>query len=516
MRITTRIRLSLGAMVVLVLLASVGGYVALSIAAKAARFFPDNLIPSTVSALTAETDLQRYARAIAGNAPDGQSAVSLQRTMANHMLFFEKLKAAAAIEEVRGMASDVLMAWSKLEKLDPAIPATANSAEFVQMEKVLSRVVAIVGQRTEAGGQKIMGVIDTASMVLLAGGVLAAALGVLVSVLLARAIITPVAQLEGAMRKIADSSDLTHRADLHRADEFGSMAKAFDGMVGQLQTLVVQVRAATDDVSQEAERLARDADGLRDRAVSQSEAVSANAAAIEELTVSIATVTDAAADVRGKSQDSVNDSLVGNQKVTYLVGEIRLIQRSVEEIAAAVEEFVKSTSAITHLTQEVREIADQTNLLALNAAIEAARAGEQGRGFAVVADEVRKLAEKSGSSAGEINAVAQSIIAQSDAVRTAIEHGHRAISQSTALAGEVESTLATARRSVEQAGTGVAEIVSAVTEQRGTSVEIAQNMERIASIAEEASATSRDVSSLAGSLRHSASDLQSAVSRFKV
>jgi methyl-accepting chemotaxis protein len=248
----------------------------------------------------------------------------------------------------------------------------------------------------------------------------------------------------------------------------------------------------------------------------QANAVSSSAAAIEELTVAIAAVSDTARDVHHQATESVEQTAEGSRKVGQLAGEISRIQENMVEIARTVDDFVKSTQAITGMTQEVRDIADQTNLLALNAAIEAARAGEAGRGFAVVADEVRKLAEKSGKSASEIDSVTRSIMTQSSAVQAAIEAGERSIETSTALAGDVEAVLAHSRDTVERSAHGVTEISDSVSEQKVASTDIAQSMERIANMVEENNAAARNVSSATGDLRSLSQSLAASIAGFRV
>ncbi len=350
------------------------------------------------------------------------------------------------------------------------------------------------------------------ALVLLVSGVILAAF----SWQIIRSITGPVAALQSSMRQIATTNDLTVRANIEQQDEIGAMAQAFNAMVAKMQQLVGQVSGSVKSVNLAANEMANSAGILHATASEQSQSVVTNAASIEQLTVSIATVADTAELVRGQSSQSLVTTNEGNQRVAELVAEIRRIEATVADIASAVENFVSSTSTITSMTREVREIADQTNLLALNAAIEAARAGEQGRGFAVVADEVRKLAEKSSGSASEIDAVAKSIMQQTAQVKDAIDAGRQSIELSSGLAGEVELTLNQARSAVENASRGVDEITWSVKEQKAASTELAQQMERISTSAENTSSTALQMSSSAGQLRDAADQLAQAIAGFRV
>ncbi|QWT45797.1 methyl-accepting chemotaxis protein [Azospira inquinata] len=337
-----------------------------------------------------------------------------------------------------------------------------------------------------------------------------------IALIIVRSITAPLVGLGQTMDRISSSGDLTQRAPVLRQDEIGHIAQSFNAMIGQLQTLIGEVRQSSEQVTASAREISQSTDSLSTVSEQQNNAVASSAAAVEELTVAITTVADTAQDVHRQARESVDKSQEGNAAVTRLADEIQEISRIMEEIAHKVGDFVASTRSISGLTQEVKEIADQTNLLALNAAIEAARAGEQGRGFAVVADEVRKLAEKSGHSAGEIDAVTHAIGAQSEAVQTAISAGEQAIAASRELAEAVESKLTHARQAVEGSAHGVDEISASVAEQQHAATDIAQNMERIAGTAEESHAATQSVSQASDQLHALAERLHQAISGFRV
>jgi methyl-accepting chemotaxis protein len=219
--------------------------------------------------------------------------------------------------------------------------------------------------------------------------------------------------------------------------------------------------------------------------------------------------------VHEQSRESLRRSGEGNESLSRLIGEVGQVENTVKDIAQSVTEFVRSTESITNMTRQVKDIADQTNLLALNAAIEAARAGEQGRGFAVVADEVRKLAEKSSASAGEIDAVTHTLAQQAEVVRRSIESGLEHIASSQNSMGTVAEVLASASTSVTEVGRGLDAIASATDQQRRVSGEVAQNIESIAAMSRDNAQAVEQTAASAQEMEALAENLQSTVGRFR-
>ena len=287
-------------------------------------------------------------------------------------------------------------------------------------------------------------------------------------------------------------------------------------MMENFNQLVRQVRDSASQVSVRVASLSDSADRVSQSSHLQNEKSIEAAAAVEQLVSSISSIAQSAENVQHQSQESLARANEGNRNLNILLGEMDVVERAVKEMATSVNDFVRNTESITHMTREVKDIAEQTNLLALNAAIEAARAGEQGRGFAVVADEVRKLAEKSSRSASEIDTITANLSAQSVAVRRSIEEGLNHLASSQSAVATVSSVLQATNGSVSEVDQGLDAIASATDQQRRVSGNVESSIEAIAGMARDNTGTVEQTAGAAHDLKRLAEGLAAMVGRFKV
>ncbi len=332
-----------------------------------------------------------------------------------------------------------------------------------------------------------------------------------------RSVTTPLGHMVEGLRIIASGEgDLTRRLKVGRQDEIGIAASVFNSMMDRFSNLIHQASRTATELTGAAHKLVGGSVHLEQSSAKQNDASSSVAATIEEITVSVGSVADNAGDVRRLSHESLRRSQEGNASLQRLEQDVGVVEDNVRGIANSVGQFVTSATAITHITGEVRGIADQTNLLALNAAIEAARAGEAGRGFAVVADEVRKLAEKSAASVNEIDNITRSLGDQSTKVTQAIDQAMAHIANSRQSLVTVTGVLRTAGDSVVAVSKGLDDIATSTAEQLAAATDVARRVSQIANIAQENSKDASTAADAARQLEALADMLQGTVGRFRV
>jgi len=295
-----------------------------------------------------------------------------------------------------------------------------------------------------------------------------------------------------------------------------SLLAAVAHMQTQLRALVHDIVHSANHLGQMSQQVTKNAEDVAVGSQQQSQSAVSMSESVEQLTHSIHAIAEHAEDARRLSQASGELSQEGNQVIASAVSEMERISESVDNTASTIANLADKTKNISAIMQVIREVADQTNLLALNAAIEAARAGEAGRGFAVVADEVRNLSERTANATREIAVMVQEIQQGSDDSRSTMEQAVERVKTGLALAVQGGESVTRLRESALDVVRAVNEISDALKQQGLASQDIAQNVENIAHSSQANATASSTTSRAVEEIYTCADQLRGLVSRFKV
>jgi len=324
----------------------------------------------------------------------------------------------------------------------------------------------------------------------------------------------PLQRTVEAMDRIA-AGDLSRPVEPGGGDEVGQLLRATEDMRQHLAEAIGAIRLTADELVGSARDLAGAAADVSGISNNQSEQAAAMAAGVEQMMVSIQQVADYSSEARQMSSQAENTSREGASVIASTVTGMSGIAETVRSASETVIALGAKSQEISIIVQAIKEIAEQTNLLALNAAIEAARAGEQGRGFAVVADEVRKLAERTSKSTGEIAQMIEGVQGQTQVAVAAMQHGVAQVETGVGMARQAGASMDGIRSSALHVAEAVEGISSALAEQSAASGEISRNVETIACQAEHNSERAGRTSVAATQLENLARSLKDRVARFR-
>ncbi len=342
-------------------------------------------------------------------------------------------------------------------------------------------------------------------------------LTVVMSLLIVRQIMR---QLGGDPKEVAEMVDTMAAGDFSRqparppvADSL--LANAYQ-MQAKLRDMIGTVKQQAIQVGDMAHSLAASANQISGNVNQESDAVSSMAASIEELSVSTTHISDQGGNAKNIANSSRAAAAAGTLVVNKTVTGLMETAREIGEASGEVSRLGEDASRISNVVNVIKEIADQTNLLALNAAIEAARAGEQGRGFAVVADEVRKLAERTAAATSEINQMSSKIGDVAGHALSGMDKVVKTTQQGVGDAETAQTSIKQIEASFDQVVGVIDDIAAALQEQSAAATELAKSTERVSQMSEENSGAAQSLLSLANELEGKALEVRQAVEVFKV
>ncbi|MBV8660413.1 MAG: methyl-accepting chemotaxis protein [Burkholderiales bacterium] len=323
--------------------------------------------------------------------------------------------------------------------------------------------------------------------------------------------------VEDAMRAIATGEgDLTVRLPAGSRDEVGRIAAAFNQFIDKLREMFIAVQEQSEALTTGVSHLTDTTKHISVDSNKQSEELSSTAATIEEITVSIAHIADNVHDTHKLVEGVDAGSTESAEAVDKVASEIGRIASEFAQLAEVMNGLGARSDQINSIVGVIKEIADQTNLLALNAAIEAARAGEQGRGFAVVADEVRKLAERTTQATVEIGNMIGSVRDDTQSALGRMQSAVQAVDQGVTLANAASGRIQGIRSATGTMVAKMDDIVAATAEQKEATTAMARSAERVNVMAQQTDQSLQDASRTLQTLSTLASSLRGIVGRFRI
>ncbi|NMX72866.1 methyl-accepting chemotaxis protein [Pseudomonas sp. WS 5532] len=339
----------------------------------------------------------------------------------------------------------------------------------------------------------------------------------LLVILIARSIVHPLQAAVNAMGNIASGeSDLTRTLDTHGRDEVTQLSQHFNSFTAKLRQVVGQLQECANALGQSSTELGTNASQAHDRSQQQSQQMELVATAINEVTYGVQDVAKNAEHAASEMRDAQAQAQQGQVNIDGSLQQIDQLSSTISQAVEVIRTLSSESTQIGGVLEVIRSIADQTNLLALNAAIEAARAGEQGRGFAVVADEVRLLAQRTQKSTAEIQVMIERLQGHSEAAVKVISDSHSASQLTIEQAGQAGASLTAIGQALRNLNGLNASIASATLQQAHVVEDINQNVTQAAGLSHSTALAAEQSSVASAHLRGLSEQLGGLLRQFKI
>lgn len=340
---------------------------------------------------------------------------------------------------------------------------------------------------------------------------------IVIIVLVSRMIVKPINETRSALDQIAaGDGDLTQRLSEERQDELGDLARSFNRFVSGVQSIIKQVSEAAIQLGSAAEQLAASSQVTNQQVQQQSHETTLAASSMTEMAASITQVASNAAHAAQSAERCNQNVREGDAVVQKNASEVGALSQEVQHAVTVMQKLQEDTESIGTVLAVIRGIAEQTNLLALNAAIEAARAGEHGRGFAVVADEVRTLATRTQSSTEEIRGIIEKLQNASHQAADVMNNSYTKAHVAVECAGQASEKLQDITGVIATINDMNTQIASATEEQAAVADDVSHTLVRISSSVEQLSTGANHIAAASDEIAQLANQLQTRVGRFKV
>lgn len=333
---------------------------------------------------------------------------------------------------------------------------------------------------------------------------------------LRRSVSRPLAKLIDTAREIAATKNLTKRINFNRKDEIGKVAGSFDELVGSIHSVVGEVTKSSESVAAAGTEIAASAEEMASTLSNQEASSGQVASAITEMAASVSEVANRSLEAAQNAETAGEQANSGGEIVRQTVAEMIRIRDDVTLAASQVDDLAGRASGISEVLSVISDIADQTNLLALNAAIEAARAGEHGRGFAVVADEVRKLAERTQQATQEVSDSINAIQGGTKSTVEMIQACNERVGKGSSLAENAGSALEQIVAGAKTVQAAISDISAATQQQSTASEEVTRSMDEISSGTRESSIAAQQAAEAASKLSKESERLRAIVAEFTI